>query len=299
MFHDLVRRGAVVLAVGMLAAGCAGAPSDAPGSAAPTVASVPTSAAPAVAGGLSVTLKQYRADAARDVLQVTLGNTGPGTVAVRSLALGAPELVPVPPTPRADTLVTGNRYDLAVGYGGIRCGAAPPGPTEVVAEVTRDGVPAEVVVPVTRPDPTLDVLVARDCARQAVAAAVELDLRVGPPAGTSLPARVSATRSAGSTADVVVTGVAGSVLHDLAPARTAPVLTLGATEQAAATDTVVTVARCDAHARADSKRSFVLPAWVVVDGAPEVYTTLTVDDATQAAMAAFLEQACVGRSTTG
>lgn len=281
------------------AAGCGASGPPPGGGYGPSSPVLPATAAPTSAGGLTVALVQYRADAARSVIQVSLGNTGPGTVEVRSLALRAPELAAVPPTPRSDTLAVGNRYDLAVGYGDVRCGAVPTSPTEVVAEVSRQGVPAEVVVPVVRPDPTLDLLVRRDCGRQAVAAAVALTLTVGTPGATTLPARVEARRAPGSTADVVVTGIAGSVLYDLAPVRTAPVLRLAPTEPEAATDVAVTVARCDAHARADSKRSFVLPAWVQVDGAPEVYTTLAVDDATQAVMTAFLGQACVGRSTTG
>lgn len=284
-----------VLAV-LLLAGCTGpAGATAPAASAPRAAA-PTTTVANSAAGLTVVLVQYRSDAARRLLQVSLRNDGPEPVTVLALDLHVPELSPVPPTPRTDELGPGNRLDLPVGYGDVRCDGPATAPSEVAVTLRRGAGPAQdLTVPVARPDATLDALVTEECGRQRVAAAVSLELVVDRPAarGRAVPATLVARRAAG-TAPVVVTGVGESVLLGVAPARTDPVLTLDADEAGADVALTVTAARCDPHARADSKQAFVLPAWVRVAGEPEVRTTLTVGEATQAQLLDFLAVACAG-----
>jgi hypothetical protein len=91
--------------------------------------------------------------------------------------------------------------------------------------------------------------------------------------------------------------VGNSILFSIAPAAGQPaagqpVLTLPDGRDAAATEVVLTVARCDVHALIESKTSFTFPLSVAVGDGDPVAVPVTADDPVRATMQAMLEDVC-------
>lgn len=285
------------------AAGSPASPAAPTGAATPSPAPVP----------LEVALTQYRSDQALRRVQVKVTNTGAEPVRVDAVRLDADGFTPEPPTPKDAVLGPGGRVDLPVPLGAPRCPPAdrapaatpePPvsaGEARVDARIRVGDAPArDVTLDLPAPDPLLDRLLAVECAQRALAEAVQVGF--GP---TWTPATATAgdqpvlrgtveLRRRATAAEVVVTGLGGSVIFTLRPApeRAPPLLTLATGLQTAAVGVEVLASRCDAHALADSKRTFAFPAWVRVGDGPETFTTLTPDAAGRARLEELVRVGC-------
>lgn len=248
----------LVLAV-LLVAACT---DDHPGAAVP--------AAPSVAA-VGVTLQQYRADevAHRIALQVTSRSAAP--IEIATARLDWPGLAPIAPTPMAYPLGPGVTVDLRVDYGDAVCGDPPglsdtPPPDPIVAEVTT-AAGETLRWPVDDVRGVLARVHALDCRRQAVEHLVGVSIGrtwVPSPSGDAVTGELVLTRQA-AVGPVAITGISGSVLLNV------DVATGSATEMDGdelAIPIVVTGAkRCEAHALADSKKTFDFQVTVQVDGA--------------------------------
>lgn len=108
--------------------------------------------------------------------------------------------------------------------------------------------------------------------------------------GTIVESTLSLTRGTVEPhASVTVTAMRGSVIFGMEPMRSEELpLTLAAGADGASINVVFEASRCDDHAFAESKKTFVFPVWLSVDGAEPVYYELRPEpDLKQALQEAF------------
>ncbi len=285
--HRLVR---CVAIAALLLAGCQ-APAEQV-SEEPTVADV----------RLAATLKQYRVDQARRVVQVSVTNEGAAPVRIEQLRLDAPGFAPMDPTPKDTDLEPGRRVDLPITFGEARCGDGPPysaGAATVPMRVTvGDGPAQEVRLELEAPNELLDRLLSSECEQRALAEALAIEF--GP--SWELDSTEDQERLRGSVVlrrlssgdPLAITGIAGSVILAIQPVppQPSPLVTLDSATPSAELPVEITAARCDPHALSDSKRTFVFPTWVSVDGGPEQYTTIALTDDDRQRMDELIKAGC-------
>ena len=153
---------------------------------------------------LRAELTQYRRDQPLRQVQVELANTGTAPVRVEALRLDAPGFAAQPPAPKDSVLTPGRRVDLPVPHGDVHCDVATPaGSTDGVAVATvrvGDGDVREVGVPLSADGAVLALVRRRECARQALEAAVRLDFARSGRRRSSTARRCSGRRWSSSAA---------------------------------------------------------------------------------------------------
>jgi len=213
-------------------------------------------------------VKQYRADIAPRRLSVSVGNPGAEPVVVTAL-----ELLPAgfDALDRADVDVEvppKRRTDVKVPYGAARCDADPDGPDRVRLDV-RDAGGREHAVELELPvgNGLLERLRGRDCAEAELHAAAEL--RLAPEFardGLALRGSLLLERQADDAA-VAVVEPGGNILFTIRPP--VPARPLGVLAGGQATldlPMIITATRCDGHALAESKRSYIFSFFTALDG---------------------------------
>lgn len=260
-------------------------------------AAPPTTAAPVELGA---TVLQYRRDEARGVVQVKVSNDGARPVRIAAIALDAPGFAEVEAAEPDADLAPGRRVDLPLAYGDVRCddGGADAGRDMTVdLRVAVDGGPVEDRRLEVPPTEQIGLVAATECQRLALAemAAVEfgatwaLDESGGAPV---LSGALALRRTAGAE-PLALDQVGASTLFVVQPTTAAsPLLRLDAPTAGAEVPVKVTAPRCEAHALADSKRAFTIPAWVAAGDGEPVATTITVDDASRAQLEDLLARSC-------
>lgn len=232
--------------------------------------------------GLSATLVQNREDVAPRRLQVKLTNGSDEQLRVLDVRLSWSGLEEVEAADQDVLFGIGQRTDLPVPYGDAICpddvSADRPPRTPIVALASiesSDGTRREVAVPVDDVKGVLDNLYQTDCRRQFVDAAVRLELagpweRVDPGGVPTLRGALAVERRA-STDPIAILDISGSVLLSLAPAPGVgePMLTLAPTDRAGSAALEVTGSRCDGHALADSKQTFLFQLQLDIGDGPE------------------------------
>ena len=194
---------------------------------------------------------------------------------------------------------------VRVPLGTVRCDLATPEAAATLT-LTRDG-GATAEVTVQLPTEVLQQIRDDECV-EAVAVAVAAP-ELGKPGsaadagGTDATASTTVTTTlalhrtdASSDAEVRVTQVRGSVIFGLEAADAAALPLVLARGQTHAELTVVfDASRCDQHAFAESKKTFVFAVWLSIDGGEPVYVELRpgkeLKDALQAAFDSCGEQA--------
>ena len=233
-------------------------------------------AEPAPAPRLAAEAKQYRSDIAKRTVAVTVDNRGSRGVLVRSIDLAADGFGGGPPTEVGVEVRAGSRVDLRVPYGEVSCsGARASGADVALLDVLdADGERHDLRLALP-PGGLLDRLHARECADQALLAVV--DVRLSPQwsrAGLELRGALVLERRSG-TDPVSVVEPGGNVLFTVKPARpAAPLGTLAADAAGLELPLRITATRCDVHAFADSKRSYVFGFYLTLgSGEPQLVTT--------------------------
>jgi hypothetical protein len=286
MARTVVTRALVTLVVpAMLTAGCA------TGQEPP-----PAPEAPPAPEGLTATVEQSRSFALRHMLQVVLDNGGSEPVEVTRLQLVADEFEAVPPTVRDAVVEPGRRVSMPIDYGVARCDAPSSAAPAVVVQVEG----ADVSLPLPNPDELLTRLHASECGQRAVAEAVEIVF--GPtwtpsPEPDDMVLRGSLIfRRLSPGEEVTLEQMAGTVIFDLRapPEVSPPLLRLdpGTSEAELAID--VSADRCDPHALIESKRSFLFPLWVSLDGAEPQYVIAEPQGEARRALDELLAQCAQG-----
>ncbi len=233
-------------------------------------------ALPACAGPsalpLTVSLDQSRDLENRHLLAARVTNDGGEPVDVVRLQVRSGAWSTVAPTVREETLAPGRRLAFPVPYGAADCRSA--GAASLVVGYRRDGALQEAVVPVPAEDPLLPRLHRRECDLAALGRAADVGFAPGwTRVGDTARGELRLSRRRGDT-PVTVTAVDGSVILTLEALGPLPLTLEGATVRlpVAATPT-----RCDPHALAESKRTYVF-AIAVASGAGEPLTVAARPD---------------------
>ena len=269
-------------ASGPAASGTTPAPTSVTSVAGPAVPAVPGIAARAV---------RLRTDAAvGGQVQVRLTDTGTAPFTVTAVAIDSPGFAPLPATAVDTTYRPGQTIDLPTPFGAVDCAAAAD-PAAARLTVVRDGgVPEELRVPLA--DGTLALIHGEECAVAGVAAVVDIVLTdlTSAPDGQSLTGTVLLSRRTGDD-PVEVLALGRSVLLEPEVGRHLPA-TLRPGDDRLRLPLTVTPASCDPHVLAETKKPFVFPLSVAVDGADPVPVDLPVDDAQKALLQHLVDRVC-------
>ena len=250
---------------------------------------------PVQAPPLAAEVKQYRSDIAKRTVAVSVDNRGERSVLVRRVALAAAGF---PDDPSAEVMAevpAGSQVDLRVPYGEVRCDAARPGSTAdaaLLAVQDADGEQHELRVELA-PGGLLDRLHARECADEALRAVADVRLSSQwSRDGAGLAGALVLERRSGTT-PVTVVEPGGNVLFTVRPAEPGtPLGRLAADAPALELPLRITATRCDVHALADSKRSYVFSFYVALgSGEPQLVTT-TADTALQRQLDRLVMDTC-------
>jgi hypothetical protein len=281
---------AVVLAVALAVvalAGCGAQTSGRPAGTAARTDAVP--AVPAVPGIGAEAVRLRTDETIGGQLQVRLTDTGTAPFTVTAVAIDSPGFAAVPPTPVSTTYQPGQTIDLPTPFGSVNCAAAVE-PAAARLTVIRGGAPEEVRVPLT--GGTLTLVHGEECAVAAVRAVVDPELAglADGGDGQSLTGTVLLTRRAGND-PVEVLALGRSVLLKPSVDRDLPV-TLLPGENELALPVTVTLASCDPHVLAETKKPFVFPLSIAVADADPVPVDLPVDDAQKATLQQLVDRVC-------
>ena len=240
--------------------------------------------APEPAPRLAAEVKQYRSDIAKRTVAVSVDNPTDGDVLVQRLALDAAGFAGDPPAEVAVQVAAGSRVDVRLPYGEVECaGDRRAGADAVLLGVQdADGARHDLRLELP-PGGLLDRLHARECADRTLLAVA--DVRLSPQwtrRGGRLEGALVLQRRSGS-APVTVVEPGGNVLFTVrpltpgpAPAGT-PLGTLAPTASTLELPLEITSTRCDAHAFADSKRSYVFGFYLAIGSGEPQLTTTTAD----------------------
>ena len=226
---------------------------------------------------LEAFLSQPRPDEGTRILRTAIVNEGDRQVEVTSATVDWSGFERRDTRTDDGALEPGGTLGLVLEFGRARCEEPVEDRPRLAAVV--DGV--EQTVPLTVRDPELlDRLRARECGLRALDEAVSVDLVLEPrivlrDGQRTVPGTLEVVRREGSTAEVRVVDLGGSVLlrfgsdtplpADVGPDRLYLPVTVASTD------------RCDAHALSQSSQTFLIGAYLAVDDAEPV-RVLTVPD---------------------
>lgn len=238
----------------------------------------------ATAAQVRLSVSQHRVDDGTDVANLRVINQEDRTVEVSAIGLESPAYEAVL-LPHDSPVYPQGTVDMRLTLPAPDC-ARDPRPAYGVVEV--DGVTVRRELEPAGQE-FLESLWRRRCNDLAVAAAADVGFSWGSVRGDRLPGAVVVTRTPGSTAQVRVAGLQGSVLFelvDLRPRDPEP----GATT----TRSPVTLrpARCDEHALGETQQAFLFKVDVSLDGAAPVRVTREVAPEDRGRLLRFLRDAC-------
>ncbi len=289
---------ALVLAVLAVLTGCTGKPGSAPD--APAATSPSTAAwSPA----LAATLTRYSQDVTNGVVQVQVTNAGPHPVHIDRVRVLWPGWRTQRYTRDDVVLEPGRTVDLPVPIGRARCADStrPPrsrGSAQLRVQLADESA-RRVRVRFSDARDLLAPVWLAECRSRALARAVDVRFgrhweRAGTEQDPALRGTVELTRL-GSNRPVRVTGFLGSVLLDVDPLGSVrpPLLRMPASSRKASLPVEVTSSgRCDGHALAESKQTFLLEAYVRDGRTPAATVVLVPPEPVQHRMRAVIDRAC-------
>ncbi|HEY4314981.1 MAG TPA: hypothetical protein VGO19_05695 [Actinomycetes bacterium] len=274
--------GLLLVLAALLPVGCAGGSGADSGSAG---ASAPR---------LSAAVVQLRRDEALGRVEVYVTNRSAGTVTIETVDLSVDAFSGAGPQRKDEPLPAGQGVDLPTGYGEVSCPADGPvqvGVPKVVVAVHREGESRSHRVTLTaRGRPLLQRIATGLCLTQKLDSEVSLAFgpqwqRSGHGTATTLRGTLVARLLSDQPRDV--TQMAGTVIYDLDPVRSANVLAhLTPAARVARIPVIVSLARCDGHARGEVKQPYAFLVWLARPGGPQQAVTPTVTDADKAAFRA-------------
>lgn len=246
---------------------------------------------------LAADVVQLRSDEVIRQVQVSVTNTRAEPIRVHSLLLTVPGFVGPGAIPKDSPIPPGRAVNLPTPYGEPRCsGDATPsaGRPSVRLRVSTGGGPAlDVTLTPGDPDGVLDRILARECLAQRLSRTI--GLRFGPdwrregPVGDVRLHGTLEVRLLDVGTPRELTQVAGTVIYELAPDGPArsPLARLDAARPSASIPVVVSLSRCDGHARGETKKPYEFHAWVAEPGGPEQPLTIPVTAADRSAFRAI------------
>lgn len=216
---------------------------------------------------------------------------------VTSADLASPLFTTVAPRPSNVRVFKGYVTRVRVPLGEAICPAGTGGAAAHLSLRHDDGTTADVTVELPRE--VLADINADECATRAATDVAMPSLgSVESSDGVAVRTTLTVTRGeAGSAAGAVsLTAMKGSVIFDMGPREGLSLpLRIEPGRGALAVPVEITATRCDPHAFAESKKTFVFAVWIAIDGGPERYIELRpgaeLKSALQAAFDACGEEA--------
>lgn len=272
---------------------------DASATSPPATSSTGSASSPEPEVRLRASLVQQRTDEGTNTIDVRLINRGRTLVRVEKVHIVWSGIT------QASTSGTGTDYqpgriiDIKTDYGTPVCGEEPSGEVRVEVALSDD----RVTLPV---DPsgaaTLRRLFVEDCALRAIAAIADIELSSpftrATGGGDRLLGSVEVTRTpqsrSGDRGELIVEQIAGSILFELTylgeqrlPNR------LRADDDSLTLPVALQVGnRCDAHALAESRQTFLFSVYVRVEGRPTQRVIVAPDRAVRRQASVMITRVC-------
>lgn len=275
---------ALVGAVTLVLAGCTAMGDDAPG----VPSATPTGTTPELAAdvGFPRTLQAER----KVELRVTGAEGDDWSVTSATVTSGYFE--PLDTTEHTSRLFEGWTAHVPVPLGAALCPAVGAEASAVLTLASDAGETATVTVPL--PTDVLAGINADECAvREVTDVAAPAWGRADASAGASVDTTLTLTRgageggAAGGAGDLAIELVEmkGSVIFDVEPRDGAALpLVLASGQGEAVLPVTITATRCEPHAFAESKKTFVFAVWISVGGDEPAYVEVRPDQALKGAL---------------
>ena len=246
--------------------------------------------------GLVAHVVQLRTDEVTRRLQVAVTNTWREPIRIERLQLTMPGFDAGPEVPKDSPISPGLTVNLSTAYGAVRCAgqaAATPDRPEVRLRVRTDRGPASDVSLTPRdPDGLVERIHGRECLAEQLGEAVRVRFgqrwsQEGSGGDVRLHGRLE-VRLLDDRTSFALTQVGGTVIYLLAPDAPAaePLALVDATRPRASVPVVVSVLRCDGHARGEVKKPYAFQVWLAEPGGQEQPLTVPVTASDRAAMRA-------------
>jgi len=290
------------------------ATTDAPETTAPATTDAPettVSVPPATPNelGLRAVIDQFREDEILHLLQVRVTNTSDRKIRITSVQLVWPGMTVVAPTTRSDLLSPGQVLDVPISYGVAVCKETPPGVDELppdapalAAATVRPGDTGPDVgtyIPIADQLHIFNRIYAPSCRDQRVQDAASISFgptwtEVTEDGKPGLAGTIIVERNHGDK-PVALTDMGGSVLLSVHATResSAALVTLEpGTTRRELPIVFVESGNCFPHALAESKKTFILPAQVSLDGEPPLVYELIIAVEDRAQFGRMINESC-------
>ena len=286
-------RGAASIAVAVLlavAAGCSGDDDAGSGAGADAAAGVGGNGEPEAP--LTATLQRSTLFETHRSLRLTVTNGGSQDLDIAAVQLDSPMFELAPPQVRDVPVAASDRVAIPLPFGTPQCGEVADERPEVIARIAGEDVRMAIE---ERPDGLLSELRDIECAASAVLASV--DLRLGDTWNRTEARTIEGEieleqRTPGATA--VLEEVRGNVIFTVSGADAAgPAIAVSDDARSASGPIAITASRCDPHALIEYKRTFILSAYVALNGGERTRVDITAQGGARRALEELL-RSCMG-----
>ena len=244
------------------------------------------------AAPLTATLQRSTLFETHRSLRLTVTNVGDRDLEIAAVQLSSPLFEPAAPQVRDVSVAAGNRVAIPLPFGTPQCGDVADEPSELVARITGQDVHVAIE---ERPGDLLAELHDVECAANAVVASV--DLRLGDTWTRTEPRTIEgeielAQRRSGATA--VLEELRGNVIFRVSPTGAAgSPLEVNDDTRSASRPIAITAFRCDPHALIEYKRTFILDAYVALNGGERTRVDIKAQGGARRALEELLSS-CIG-----
>jgi len=241
---------------------------------------------------LTATLQRSTLFETHRSLRLTVTNGGTQDLEIEAVQLDSPHFELAPPQVRDVPVAATDRVAIPLPFGTPQCGDVADERPEVIARIAGDDVRLAIE---ERPDGLLSELRDIECAANAVLASV--DLRLGDTWNRTEPRTIEgeielAQRSSGATA--VLEEVRGNVIFTVRSADAGgSTVEVSDDAPAASGPIAITASRCDPHALIEYKRTFILSAYVALNGGERTRVDITAQGGARRALEELL-RSCMG-----
>ena len=241
---------------------------------------------------LTATLQRSTLFETHRSLRLTVTNGGTRDIEIEAVQLDSPHFELAPPQVRDVPVAASDRVAIPLPFGTPQCGDVADDQPEVIARIAGDDVRVAIE---ERPVGLLSELRDIECAASAVLASV--DLRLGDTWNRTEPRTIEgeielAQRSPGATA--VLEEVRGNVIFTVSSADAAgSAVEVSDDAPAASGPIAITASRCDPHALIEYKRTFILSAYVALNGGDRTRVDITAQGGARRALEELL-RSCMG-----
>jgi len=288
-------RGAASIAVAVLlvvGVGCSGDDDAGARSGAGSDAAAGEGGSGEPAAPLTATLQRSTLFETHRSLRLTVINGGKQDLEIAAVQLDSPQFELAPPQVRDVPVAASDRVAIPLPFGRPQCGDVADERPEVIARIAGEDVRMEIE---ERPDGLLSELRDIECAASAVLASV--DLHLGDTWNRTQPRTIEGEieldqRSSGATA--VLEEVRGNVIFTVRSADAGgSAIEVSDDTPSASGPIAITASRCDPHALIEYKRTFIISAYVALNGGERTRVDITAQGGARRALEELLTS-CMG-----